>query len=185
MKLRLICGAVMLTLSPSSPKAQADLAGQSGTAQYDFPAIGTVFSLGPGEGTDAGPVSFTAPSSQVDLLFEGFGDVLANTITDSGIDIAFLQSSSGFSPASFDGEVFTFPNFTITGIGVSENYGARVSHDAHNVYVDLGGLGFENTASFVDISVSGNPSSTPEPSSLPLVGVGLFALGLVIRKQFC
>jgi hypothetical protein len=49
-----------------------------------------------------------------------------------------LQNSLGFSPAGFDGEIFTFPDFTITGIGVSENYGARASHDAQTVYVDLG-----------------------------------------------
>jgi len=171
---------VLLLCATIAPAARADsLTGQSGTATYDYPTLGTVLSCP--TCTNSGPTSFTVPAT-VDFStgIPGLPDVVQNVISATGIDISFLASSS-FATATFNGEVFNFPDFTITGISVSQNEGAVVTFDANDVYVNWEGLPY-STTDYVDITVSG--SAVPEPGALVLLGCGIVVLtGSLLRRK--
>ena len=130
----LLLVAVLVTARP----ARADLIGQSGTVQYDYPCLGCVLEQ---------PVPFTVPDTVV------IEQVLQNTITGTGIDITSL-SSPMLATVPFSGEVFTFPDFTLSGIVVSQNLDAGVSFDSHHIYINLEGLCL-TSASFVNSELPG------------------------------
>jgi len=141
----------------------------SGTAEFDYPNLGTVFE---------GPVAFTAP--QTVLLDLG---VVQNDILATGINIGFPRLTGGFAPASFNGEVFNLPNDTVTGLTVNQNMGASVTFDAHHIYVNFSNLNFSQGQTFVDISVTGPVPTVPEPVSLLFLGAGLVGMTVIGRRN--
>ncbi len=157
--------------------AHASLIGQSGTVEYDYPAVGQVYSM------SGGPFAFTVSAVVLTESDPGFKFV-QNTIGPSGIDIAFLQTSQ-FGPTTFNGEVFMFPNVIINGVTVTQNMGAVVTFDATHIYANFQGLSFCKDDTFVNIAVdAGDPA--PEPASSASLGAGLAALlaaGAVKRRM--
>lgn len=163
-----------------APAAKANtLTGQSGTAVYDYPSVGTVLTCG--TCTNSGPTSFTVPAT-VDFStgIPGVPNVVQNVISATGIDISFLAGSN-FATGTFNGEVFNFPTFSITGISVTQNMGAVVTSDANDVYVNWEGLVY-TTTDYVDIAVSGSAAATPEPSAVALLCCGILVLGTVLLR---
>jgi hypothetical protein len=152
-----------LVISPSA------LAITSGTVEWDLPTLGTVFN---------GPDSFTAPATVVTL------PEISNVITSNSIDLNYVSGSGSWSSLSFNGEVFKLPSDTITGISVNTNEtGALVTFDAHDIYVNLAGTTYTQDVTFLDISV--NPaSSVPEPSTILLVGAALTGLAAYRRLKY-
>lgn len=176
----LLAIAVLMT----GQAAWADLIGQSGAVEFDYPCLGCLL---PANG---GPVSFTVPVTQTIIdLNSGFGIPAAvqNLIDGSGIDVTFLTNGT-FNTAAFNGEVFTFPTFAISGLHVVQNLGTAVSFDTHHIYLNLEGTTFSvgipssSVRSFVDVAVRG--SAVPEPSSDLLFDSAILALGLagVLRR---
>ena len=152
----LICGTAHATIT-------------SGTAEFDFPNLGTLFE---------GPVAFTAP--QTVFLNLGF---VQNDILATGINIGFPKGTAGFASAAFNGEVFNLPNDTVTSLTVNQNMGASVTFDAHHIYVNFSDLSFAKGQTFVDISVTGPVPTVPEPVSLFLFGAGLVGMAVIGRKN--
>jgi hypothetical protein len=95
-----------------------------------------------------------------------------------------VSGSGSWSSLSFNGEVFKLPSDTITGISVNTNEtGALVTFDAHDIYVNLAGTTYTQDVTFLDISV--NPaSSVPEPSTILLVGAALTGLAAYRRLKY-
>jgi hypothetical protein len=170
----LLCAAI-------APAAMASsLAGQSGTAAYDYPTIGSVLTCG--TCTNEGPTAFAVPQT-VDFStgISGVPNAVQNVISAAGIDISFLVDSN-FATATFNGEVFNFPTFDITGITVTQNMGATVTSDANDVYVNWEGLVY-TTTDFVHITVNGSAAAIPEPSSVALLSGGILALGTILLRR--
>jgi hypothetical protein len=179
-RVRLLAIAPLLCAT-IAPAARADtLTGQSGTAVYDYPSVGTVATCP--TCTNEGPTSFTVPQT-VDFStgIPGVPNVVQNVISATGIDISFLVGSN-FATAAFNGEVFNFPTFDITGISVTQNMGATVTFDANDIYVNWEGLNYPTT-DYVDITVSGQAAATPEPSAVALLCAGILALGTVLLRR--
>jgi len=173
---------VLLLCATIAPAARADnLTGQSGTAALDYPSVGTVLTCP--ICTNEGPTSFTTPAT-VDFTTgnpDVPGNAVQNVISATGIDISFLENSN-FATATFNGEVFNFPDFTITGISVSQNLGAVVTFDANDVYVNWEGLVY-TTTEYADITVSGSAVAAPEPSAGALLCGGILALGAILLRR--
>ncbi len=79
------------------------LNGVTGMVEYDFPCLGCLY------GNGGGPYPFTVPATVLTESDPGFLFV-QNVLSDSGIDIGYLWSSS-WTPAAFNGEVFTFTGY--------------------------------------------------------------------------
>lgn len=178
-----LLATVPLFCAAIAPAARASsLAGQSGIAVYNYPTIGTVTTCP--ACTNEGPTAFTIPQT-VDFStgIPGIPNAVQNVISSTGIDIGFLINSN-FATATFNGEVFNFPTFDITGISVSQNMGATVTFDANDVYVNWQSLVYL-TSDFVDITVNGTAAATatPEPSSVVLLCGGILALGAIVLRR--
>src|SRR5271165_6486501 len=81
--------------------------GAQGFVEYDFPSLGSLY------GNGGGPFAFTNPTTVYTEDDPGFLFV-QNNFLSTGINIGYIWSS-GWTPASFNGEVFTF-----TGSAVPE-----------------------------------------------------------------
>ncbi len=168
------CAAIVSTTAGGTT-----LNGVSGTVEFDFPTLGTVFS------GDGGPVAFTGPVAPPGILLNtGFAGApngaLVNTISGANIDINFLVAGHFLGDPTFDGEVFKLPTFTITSLSVSQNVGAQVSWDAHDIYVNFVGDPF-TTSSFVDLTVNSAP--VPLPGAALLMLSGLVGVGALVRRS--
>ncbi len=105
---------------------------------------------------------------------------IMNDVSTNGIDISFYTSGA-FANAGFNGEVFKLDNFDLTGIPVTQDMGAIVTFDEHDIYVNFAGLPFSQGSSFIDINItSGSP--VPEPGTAWLFASGLAGLIGLKRK---
>jgi hypothetical protein len=153
----------------------------SGTVEYDYPTLGIVY-----VGFVSNPIPFTAPQT---VVFTSNVPDIQNVISPTSINISALTNSSFLSVGvnGFNGEVYRFPIDTITSISVTQNQGATVTFDAHDIWVDFAGgvVSWTQGVSFVDIQVSSidGTSTVPEPSTLLLFGGGLVGLA-AYRKKF-
>jgi len=154
----LLCLAT--TFAANTP-AQAEYI-TSGTEEYCYPTVGSV----------SNSLSFTAPFTESDQLIFA----VQNTITSNSIDIIMLGYFLPWYSAAFNGEVFKMPSDTIPGISVSQNMGATVTFDKHDIYVNFQGL-YSNPGNYVDINI------VPEPCTILLFCSGLAGL-FGIRRKF-
>jgi hypothetical protein len=74
--------------------------GAQGFVEYDFPCLGCLY------GNSGGPYAFTIPGTVYTESDPGFAFV-QNNFVSSGVNIGYTWSS-GWTSASFNGEVFTF-----------------------------------------------------------------------------
>ena len=172
-KLSLVTFMVGLLCLPMSFAANSPAQAEyitSGTAEYDYPLLGIIYI------NDGGPIPFTAPQTVLLNKDPGF-DYVQNAITSNSIDISFLFTFRFSSFGTFNGEVFKMPTDTIPGISVSQNMGATVTFDKHDIYVNWEDLPFTEGVTYVDIDV------VPEPCSLLLFGSGLAGL-IGLRRKY-
>jgi hypothetical protein len=155
--------------------ASADsLDGQTITSTYFFPDTSTVF---------AGPQTTVVPGGITD--FAGLADV---TFSSNNILIT-LDRNANVNAVAFDG--FNFADvvaiFSTVTLDASSTYAgfdaSRITFSANQIFVnvaDLPGL----TGQTISLDINQATSPTPEPSSLMMLGVGLFGLaGLALKKS--
>jgi hypothetical protein len=156
------------------------LDGQAGTLYYDYPAMGTAYEADP----------FTAPTTLVTLTY---GPDISNDIGGDSINITFgTMAAQGFSfsPVSFNGEVFNFPDLDITDVVFSSNFVTESTdwgYSANDVWVNFAGL-TPTADSYVNFTIVDPPPqfppvSTPEPGTLSLTLLGLAAMTLAVLRR--
>ena len=92
--------------------------GSFGFVEYDFPCLGCLY------GNGGGPYAFTNPGTVLTETDPGFPFV-QNDFVPSGVNISYLWSA-GWTPASFNGEVFTFTGSSVPEPGTLALFGSGV-----------------------------------------------------------
>jgi PEP-CTERM motif len=172
---------LLLLLTLTAVPAFADLANANVTVNYLYPEINDVYEvLGTGTVTDSG---FTVNSfGQHD--FTVFPDEITLTNVSGG--------NVNFTAADFNGYgvVVNFGGSPITGVtleftDISGFDISRVTWDSNDVWVNLQGL---TTTPGLDLQLGlefgGGGGTTPEPSSILLMGSGLAAVVGFSRRKF-
>jgi hypothetical protein len=165
-----------------SGTAHAGLLGDTITASYQFPTLGTIY----------GPVTWSpatfqvGPGQETDGLVEGVTHILVD-FTDTTLQITLTTTldQPTWNSVAFNGPVFD----GLLGLaGGSVDVGAtnlvgfddsRILTSGNELALNWSGLGY-TTGSTVVVDFS---FAAPEPASLALFGMGLTGLAAAYRKR--
>lgn len=167
-----LLAAALLIATPAS----AGYIGNEVSAQYLYPNVGTPW-LDSGTTVAHGGVEFTA--------FNEFGHTIdfADTRIRVSYDLGWMLSGLG----SFDGWVFNgdtpedIIGVSLAGTDIAGLTADRLSFTAHQVFVNMLGLGSWAAGSYLSIDVrfaDPTPNDVPEPGAVALAGLGLLSLAV-------
>ena len=185
LKMFVMAAAAMVSMTPGAPAAA--LMGQSVSYQLHYDSGSTHLTWNQYTATAGAWLEFN--SDQIG----GFSSI---DISDSQITVL---RSIGAAAAPFNGDILTFPNYTLTNVSINTPLGNpggpaftadRLTFDAHNVYINWQGgswntygPGNQSAANALPLilDVTGNATAAPEPSTLALFV--LAAIGFGVKRK--
>lgn len=170
--------ALVLSIAAFTIPAQAGLIGDSVSVNYDYPAVGTVLFPGSTSTIVAGGTTFGLA-----------GGLLPVVVSDSTVVITFTNGINfANNPAkTFDGLVINdatpdIGNAPLASTNIPGFTGSDVTFNANNIFVNFpNSFTSLNPGATITIDVA-QVTTTPEPTSLALLLLGVPATLLVKRR---
>jgi hypothetical protein len=171
------CVFAAISLLAISIPARASFVGDTVTANYEWPNLGTILYPGGTSVIASGGTTFDLSS----------GGVIVD-VTNSNILITF-PGGWGFStaPKTFDGIVVNDPSADITAVSLASTniagyVASDLSFDGQDVYINFPYPPFSGLSAGASVSVDVS-FATPEPAPMALLAAGLLGIGLLCARR--